>query len=940
MKGSFAERIERAIVGREQQVLNVFFRLTTSYPRAVLVCSVVIAVLAVLYTVKHLELITGRIDMISSKKRYVQLDELYSNEFAGIDPMIVVVEPRDVPQGKQFVSQLGEVLKNDTVHVDEVFYRIDTASLEGKKLLYLSADDLRTLEENVDENKDLIRDLTTRPGINTLFRAINTQVSSAMVSHLVSGLLGIEQDEETKGEQGEKKPIKISFLNSLLQELGQALESAEYGYHSPWAEFFGKKDELSDDGYLISDNRRFVFLMVEPKESAAGGFTARRESIAAIRKAVSDLRSEFPGLAAGVTGQKALNNDEMLSAQNDTNIATVVSLVGITLLYLIFFKKVRHPLVIATTLMLGLGCTMGFITLTVGHLTIITVFVAPMLLGLADDFAVHFVARYEEERSRGQNGIGALRTVFQHTVPGIVAGAFTTSLAFFVVMLTDFRGIQELGWITGVGLMLYLLITLTFLPALLMMAEALRPWKAAEGGRTLLTGTFEGIGRLLARARWPLLALSGLLTLAALAAGPYVSFDYNLLNLQARGVESVTWEKRIIESSQRSSWKALSTAPTLEEAMRKADAFEALPAVESVESIASLIPGGQTERIELVRSLQPVLSDLPGTPGAQTPVDVTELQRTLDKLRLKVREDNEQWDPQKKPSERDLAEARQRLVAVTERLRTLEEDQARRLLERFQGPLFVDFQDKWSLLRNNLDPPGPITMADVPAQLKNRLISRDGTKYLLQIYPKKSIWDREPLEEFIGQLRQVDPDVAGSPIVGYESIRAMKQGYTEAGLYALIAVLVVTFITLRRVGDTVLAIIPLGIGMIWTAGWMWLFNLRFNLANLIAVPLIIGIGLENGIHIVHRFREEGEGGPALVASSTGQSVTLFSLTTMVGFGSLMVAKYYGIYSIGLLLTVSVGSVLVASLTVLPLLLFHPARKKPTSPPDTPLEKKT
>jgi hypothetical protein len=114
------------------------------------------------------------------------------------------------------------------------------------------------------------------------------------------------------------------------------------------------------------------------------------------------------------------------------------------------------------------------------------------------------------------------------------------------------------------------------------------------------------------------------------------------------------------------------------------------------------------------------------------------------------------------------------------------------------------------------------------------------------------------------------------------------------------------------------------LGIVWTAGLMWLFDLQFNLANLVAVPLIIGIGVENGIHIVHRFREEGESGPALVAGSTGQAVALFSLTTMVGFGSLMVARYYGIFSMGLLLTVAVGSVLVASLTVLPLLLFRPA----------------
>jgi hypothetical protein len=224
-----------------------------------------------------------------------------------------------------------------------------------------------------------------------------------------------------------------------------------------------------------------------------------------------------------------------------------------------------------------------------------------------------------------------------------------------------------------------------------------------------------------------------------------------------------------------------------------------------------------------------------------------------------------------------------------------------------------------------------VTLADVPKQLRERFVSADGKKFLLQIYPKKNVWEKEAQEEFIQQLRRVDPDVTGSPVIGYESIRAMKEGYIEGGVYAFIAIVIVTFCALRRIQDTLLAMLPLTLGIVWTAGLMWLFNLQFNLANLVAVPLIIGIGVENGIHILHRFREEGEGGPTLVAGSTGQAVALFSLTTMIGFGSLMVARYYGIFSMGLLLTVAVGSVLVASLTVLPLLLFRPAAKEAGTP---------
>ena len=577
-----------------------------THPWPVLIGCVALAVVASLYTVQHMEFVTGRNDLISSDKRYVQLDDEYSEEFEGIDQIVVVVEPRDVQEGKNFVARLGARLAQDTDHVAEVFYHIDTSSLEGKKLLYLSPDDLRSLHDNVEEYGDLIRDLTTAPGVNTLLRSINQQVSSGMVSHLVSGFLGLDSSKEEKKEKG--KPVKVSFLSSLLQEMNRALESADYRYQSPWTKFFGDAEELSDEGYLVSDNRRFVFLMVEPKTQAAAGFSEKEESIASIRKAVQELRKDFPGLKAGVTGTEALNSDESVSTQADAGVATIVSLLGVMLLYLLFFKKIRHPLFIITSLTIGLAWTMGFVTLAVGHLTIITVFVAPMLLGLADDFGVHFIARYEEERSHGVDTIEALFTVFEHAVPGIGAGAFTTSLAFAAVMLADFRGVQELGLIAAGGMILSFLGIVTFLPALITIVESYRPWTVEGSERTFLTGIFAAWGGIMVRFRWPLLLLSGVCTLGGFAALPTMSFDYNLLNLQAQGTESVEWEKRIIENSERSSRDALATAPTPEEAIRKAAAFTALSSVESVESVASLIPSDQAERIELVHALQPLLS--------------------------------------------------------------------------------------------------------------------------------------------------------------------------------------------------------------------------------------------------------------------------------------------------------------------------------------------
>jgi hopanoid biosynthesis associated RND transporter like protein HpnN len=870
------------------------------------------------------EFVAGRNDLLSREKRYVQLYEEYTNEFMGLDQVLVVVEPTDEQQGKEFVTRLGASLERDTGHVGEILYRLDTTSLEGKKLLYLPPEALRALHQHLGASKKVVSQVATAPGLNTLLRALNEQVSAGMASHLVSDFLSLDLPAESASTQ---KSVEISFLRSLLEELGRALTTTDYRYRSPWADFFATPSAPSANGFLTSDNGRFFFLVVAPQKPADHRPDEAHESIAAIRQAIARLLPDFPGLQAGVTGTQALISDETLSVQSDARLATLVSLSGVTLLYLLFFRKIRHPLIIVAALFVGLLWTMGFAAFTVGHLTIITVFVVPMLLGLADDFGVHFIARYEEERNHGHNAIAALHTVFMHTVPGICAGALTTALAFAAVMLADFRGVQELGLISTGGILLSLLATLLLLPALIVIGETYRPWGARPRERTFLAGVFTGLGRVIGQARWSFLVLAGLGALGGLATIPTISFDHNLLNLQANGTESVEWEKRIIEHSDRTSRDAWATAPTPEAAMRKAAAFAALPAVEAVEGVSVLIPGGQGERLPLVRALQPLLRDLPRTLPPPITLNLPDLQSTLNKLKLKLHARDVEGSAEGTTAKNELHEVRQSLLTAIEQLQTQPEAATKARLERFQRALFRDFQERWSLLHDNLDPLGPITLADVPPPLKDRFVSADGTKFLLQIYAKKNVWERDAQEEFVSQLRQVDPDVTGSPVIVFESAQVMKQGYVEGGVYALVVIVVIAFVALRRVGDVLLALVPLGLGMVWTAGLMWLFNFQFNLANLVAVPLIIGIGVENGLHLVHRYRETGEGGPALIASSTGQSVVLFSLTTMIGFGSLMVGNYYGIFSMGLLLTLAVGSVLVASLIVLPLLLAQQKEDK-------------
>jgi predicted RND superfamily exporter protein len=215
----------------------------------------------------------------------------------------------------------------------------------------------------------------------------------------------------------------------------------------------------------------------------------------------------------------------------------------------------------------------------------------------------------------------------------------------------------------------------------------------------------------------------------------------------------------------------------------------------------------------------------------------------------------------------------------------------------------------------------PVTIADLPPELQARYVGQTG-KFRLFVLPKENVWEPLPLARFVRDLQAVDIDAIGAPVTNFEYMETIKAGYSKASVYAMSGIVFLTFLMFRGALSTLLALVPLLVGSVWTLGMMVLFGVQFNMANLLFLPLIIGIGIDNGVHIVHSYRATGkyEGESVPLARSTAKAIILAALTTIVGFGSLMISGHRGIYSLGLLVALGVGSVLIASLTTLPSLL--------------------
>jgi predicted RND superfamily exporter protein len=331
-----------------------------------------------------------------------------------------------------------------------------------------------------------------------------------------------------------------------------------------------------------------------------------------------------------------------------------------------------------------------------------------------------------------------------------------------------------------------------------------------------------------------------------------------------------------------------------------------------VESIASVLPESQEEKIATIRTLAPTLRTLEVEPEDAL-FSLPSLKRTVKKIQFKL-----QGRTAKEGIDDPVLEANLLAKKFLKTLDTVEPEVARERLVAFSGILFEDYRGKIADLKKNAEP-APIRTQDLPTVLKDRFIGKTG-KYLVSIFPAGDIWDFDAREELLKQMRAVDPKVTGNLVHLIESSRLMKEGYIHGGGYAMAAILLYIFITFKNLRTVALILMPVVVGSIWTVGIMDLFGIRFNLANLVILPLILGVGVVNGIHIIHRYREEPDKTTSVLERSTGQAVVLSSLTTMMGFGSLMVADHQGIYSLGLVLTLGVFSCLLVSVTTLPAVL--------------------
>ncbi|WP_374374632.1 MMPL family transporter [Dongia sp.] len=734
-------------------------------------------------------------------------------------------------------------------------------------LLFLPTEQVQKIANAVIEAQPFIGSLSQDPSLRGLFDVLSLAMQGVM-----------------------QNSADVSRLEKPLAQIAATLSDALAGGRQAmsWqALMLDRQAEPRELRKLIltQPNRNFTSL----KPSAAAS--------AYVREAVKELNlTPETGVSVRLTGQAALNDDEFATVSEGMGFALVLSIVLV--LGLLFLALRSFKLIFATfaTLLIGLVLTFAFATVAVGQLNLISIAFAVMFIGLSIDFGIQYGVRFGQEVIEGQ--AEPLRRAGAVMARPLTLAAIATAVGFAAFIPTDYRGVSELGVIATAGMAITLILNVTLLPAILAL---LKPRIAGNDMAMAWTGPLDTF---LARHRWPVIAFWVVVALAGLVLLPRLEFDFHPLHLKDPRVESMAAINDLMKDPIRSPYAIEILAPDAEAAETLKNQLKALPEVYAVLSASTFVPADQEPKLA-------ILGDL-------------ELLMGLSLEPLSVREP---------PSDEEIRAAF-RQCAANLRLAMPSSDKAQqlaRLLDQaaaadpglypvLQRMLVDGLTPRIKMLATSLSA-APLSVETLPAEIKSEWIAPDGS-WRLTVMPKGDSNDNAVLAAFVNAVRNVAPHATGPAVQIYESGRAVTKAFQMATLTALVAITLLLIVILRRVLDVVYVLLPLLLATLATIILCVAFGLKLDFANVIALPLLLGIGVAYDIYFVVNWRR----GVAMpLSTGTARAVLFSALTTAASFGSLALSSHPGTSRMGLLLLIALGVVLTVIFAFLPAMLGKPPK---------------
>ncbi len=839
----------------------------------------VLAAGAVFGAVRGLGMNTDSLALFGRHLDFREAQAAFDAQFPGeTDLIVAVIDGPSVQQAQAAADKLAAKLKPR----DDLFTNVQNPTggdfFARNGLLYLSSAELDDLSIELSRAQPFLGAVSTDRNARGVFRLLEFAFRAAAGGEEAAAQIAPTADQVSGVVENvlDGKPAALNWA-SLFKGFGPAGMSAR------------------------------AMVLAQPKLDLSS-LTPGGVPSAFIRAAVKELGlTSENGYRVRLTGQVPLSDEEFATVAQGTGVSGIISVVLVIGLLFLALGSGRLVLAALLTLIVGLMLTLGWATIAVGELNLISVAFAVMFVGIAVDFSIQFAMRYRAERhARGDAGLdAALDAAGAVMARPLSLAAATTALGFFSFLPTEYRGVSQLGVIAGGGMIIAMILSFTFLPAILKLFRV-RGEQDEVGYRWAIP-----VNRALLAHRQPILIAAAVIALAAIAALPFLNFDFDPLKLKDPHTESMSTALELMDDPLINPNSLSTLVKTPEEAKALAARLSALPEVGHALTIFDVIPEEQAEKLASIEELSfligPVL-----TPGMaqKTPPTLDEMIESARNARTEAQALANATTTT--PGSAVLKKSAQHLVAVLDRL-LAKPDAA--TFDKISAALLTGFEDALAPLAAGLEA-SPVTLDGLPENIRATFIARDG-RYRVQAFPRTTGSGIADLNRFLFAVKSVAPDATGEPVLIYESGRIVTHAFLIAAILAISAITILLMVVMRRIGDVARVLAPLLLAGLLTLGTCAVAGLAINFANIIALPLLLGVGVTFPIYFVSAWRE-GEG--VLLASPAGRGMLYSALTTGAAFGSLAISAHTGTASLGILLTMALVYTLLATLVVLPALL--------------------
>lgn len=859
-----------------EKFITLWLKFVLRFAYAFITAFLLITVSLVFFIKANLGINTDTADMLSASLDWRQNYIAYQEAFPQFsDNLVIVIDAETPDQVNDASLDLLEKLESRPNQFSHPYQIENSDFFRQNSFLFLDTNELESLTNQL---------ATVQPFLARLQADLNLR---GLFSVLTDAL---EHDDADVN------------LDRIFTRMTATIDAQTTDQRSPlsWHALMSQRDVSPDDlRAVITLQPKLDYSLLLPGETA----------ILNLRHLIDEENyAEKYNVNIRLTGSVALAYEELGSVTRGAEMGGLIALITVALILIVGLRSLSLVLATLAALICGLIWTAAFATFAIGELNMISVAFMVLYIGLGVDFAIHYCLGFRERLASTEKKSALLESGRQ-VGASLVLCALTTAIGFFAFLPTAYAGVAELGLISGTGMFISLIISLSLLPALIYVLPLRKPTIAKQKNQTPLWQ------------KWPIthtrsiLRITGLFALLSLITLPFIRFDHNPVHLMDPSTESVQTFQDLLSQSSRS---PLSIAVLTDNPETLSAKLSALPSVDDVINLMQFIPNDQDEKLGLIENLSFIMALSDQTHS--TPLAATEQRAALTTF-IETLERAIQTG-QTDQATQDLFNSLQRWQTTkngTNDLTSLEHD------------LLTSLPGRLARLNESLNADA-ISLDDLPTELADRwrAVEADKPLYRLQVFPVADVDDNQALEAFVAEVRTIAPNATDTPIINVEASRAVIEAFQLAFALALIVIGLLLYFLLDKKTDVLIALLPLLLAGLFTTATTVIFDFPFNFANIIALPLLLGIGVDSAVHMIHRHRSALPDDTFLLGTSTARAVLISSLTTMCSFGNLAISPHQGTASMGVLLTIGLSLSLLTTLFVLPSLLTHFDEKGKTS----------